>query len=132
MPYLPLGRRRGVGISDATAGAQCNPFLPLTGWDVIFQPADLAVSTQIPVFEAYQIAVNGPVGSSLAVLIDGQAWNYVNQGWLNADDPAQTMLLQQGQSVQFCWNFAATAPPYNMTSNIQPVVTLWLRHEVVQ
>lgn len=115
-----------LGISDANPLAEnVNPLLPGTGWDVIFTPADFNIP--LSEFECYHIALNGPVGSSLAVLINKQPWDYVNQGWLNSWDPSQPMLIKAGQSVQFCWNAAFTGPPYNQTANIQPSVTMWLR-----
>jgi hypothetical protein len=114
-----------TGVSDATA--QLNPFLLGTGWDVIF--AGSAWITNITDFEIYQISLDGPLGSSVRMMINRQMWNYVQQGWLNYCDPIQPIQIRQTDEVEFCWNFAATAPPYNTTSNILPTVTLWLRTE---
>jgi hypothetical protein len=125
--YVLLGSRIQTGVSDAQADAQVNPFRPKTGWDVIFHPNDLA--TNITVFEVYQISLDGPVGSSGAVLIDGHIWNYVGQFWRNSYDPQQPLILKQTQTLQFCWDAAFTSPPYNQSSNIQPVVTIWLRYD---
>lgn len=126
MAYRGLGRRTNLGVQDglATSG---NPFLPTTGWNVVFTPADLA--SNLTEFEVYQISLNGPVGSSLLVAINQVPWNYVNQGWLNAWDPNQAMLLSGGDEVEFFWNVPFTTAPYDQVSNIQPTVTLWLRHE---
>lgn len=125
MPYVGLGRRTQNGVSDATV--QGNPFLLGTGWDVLFTPDVLA--TNLTTFEVYQISLDGPVGSSVQVAIDGAPWNHVNQGWLNSWDPAQPMLLNNGNTVQFFWTVPFASGPYNRTTNIRPTVTLWLRHE---
>lgn len=121
-----LGHPTKQGISDASGLAEnVNPYLPGTGWDVIFRPDDFGVP--LAEFEAYHIALDGPIGSSVAILIDRIPWDFVNQGWANGWDPAQPMLLKSGVTLAFCWNVAFAAGPYNRTTNIRPVVTLWLR-----
>lgn len=120
-----LGHRFAVGQVDAQ---NINPYLPGTGWVVTFDSGQMG--SNLTEIEVYHIAIDGPIGSSLAVLIDGAQWDYVAQGWANGWDPSQPMLLWQGATLALAWNVAATAPPYNRTSNIQPVATLWLRHEV--
>ena len=119
------GWRTQMGISDASPNAGINPYLPKTGWDVLFQPDDFKMSE--PEFEIYHIALDGPVGSSVSVLVDNHQWDFVNQGWSNGWDPSQPLLIKSGQSLQFCWNVAFTSPPYNKTNNIQPTVTVWVR-----
>jgi len=115
-----------MGVSDATL--QINPFLLGTGWDVVFGAVELG--TNLTRVEIYQIALDGPIGSSVWMLRNGKKWNFVQQGWLNYNDPQQTLPLGQTETVQFCWNFPFTAGPYNRTSNVQPEVTLWLRQEI--
>ena len=119
-----IGHRTQFGVQDSTG---VNPYLPGTGWDVLFTP-DI-IGSALTEIEVYHIGLDGPVGSSAAVLIDGYPWDFINQGWSNGWDPSQPMLLAQTNTVAFCWNVAFTAGPYNRTTNIQPVVTLWLRHE---
>jgi hypothetical protein len=126
MAGKPLGFRSKLGAADSTG---INPYLPGTGWDVIFTPDSLL---QLTWYEVYHIALDGPVGSSAAVLLDNQPWDYVNQAWSNGWDPSQPMLVTAGMSVAFCWNVTATVGPYNRTTNIQPVATLWLREPEVQ
>jgi|SRR5215469_9416217 len=123
--HQDLGPRTQTGVSDANQNI--NPFLPATGWDVIFA-ADILGTAQTRT-EIYHIAVNGPVGSSLAVLRNGKIWDYVLQGWQNGWDPSQPLPLGQTDTVQFCWNAAFTNPPYDPVSNIQATVTIWLRQE---
>lgn len=127
--YQDLGPKGPfLGISDADARGGFNPFLPGTGWDVIITAADLA--TNLTNVEIYQIALDGPIGSSVWMLRNRKKWNFVSQGWLNYNDPQQPLPLPQTDEVAFCWNFAFTAGPYNRTTNVQPEVTLWLRREV--
>ena len=120
-----LGWRTQLGQQDSAVTGLINPYLPGTGWVVIFAPEDLDVADTE--FECYHIALDGPVGSTAVVLIDGHQWDYVNQAWSNGWDPAEPMLIRSGQTVQLCWNRAFTAAPYNRTTNVQPTVTLWLR-----
>ena len=125
--YQDLGSRGPIfGVSDANY--QVNPFLLGTGWDVILDPTVFA--TNETGVEIYQIALDGPIGSSLVVMRDGHVWNYVNAGWKNSDDPQNPLPLgtsTQIGTIQFAWNVAFTSPPYNTTSNVQPQVTVWLR-----
>lgn len=115
-----------LGVADSTFYAQVNPYLPGTGWDVIFKPDDLDLPTDGEI-EVYHIAIDGPIGSSLIVLRDGKEWDYASQGWANGWDPQQPLILFSGHFLQLCWNFGFTNPPYNRTTNIQPRATLWLR-----
>jgi hypothetical protein len=124
LPYQDLGPRGpSLGVSDQNY--QINPFLLGTGWDVIFDPAVWA--TNLTGLEIYQISLDGPIGSSVWMLRNGHQWNFVAQGWQNYYDPVQPTPLSQTDTIAFCWNVAATAGPYNRTTNIQPTVTCWLR-----
>jgi len=135
MAYKRLGVIRMLGQSDSLYTV--NPILNGTGWDVIVSASTakqsrVCVSGQWPLltsFECYQIHLDGPVGSSVSILINRQPWNFVLQGWQNWWDPQQPMLLATEDEIQFCWNVAATNPPYTASggSNVQPEVTMWLR-----
>ena len=136
MAYEDLGLIRVLGQPDSTAGYNFNPYLPGTGWSVLINQSTPqrpeCVQGQWPrqaVFEVYQASVDGPVGSSLVVMVNRQIWNWVLTGWQNYYDPQQALPLQDGSELQFAWNFAATAGPYTPSggSNVRPVVTLWLR-----
>jgi hypothetical protein len=109
-----------------TAGI--NPYLPGTGWNVTIDTA--VIGSNLAELLVYHIALDGPVGSSAQVFLDGFQWDYVSQAWLNGWDPSQPMLITQGMAVTFCWNVAATAGPYNRTTNIRPTATIWLALEV--
>lgn len=123
-PVRDLGPRGVVlGVADGPATGNVNPYLPGSGWDVIFDPT---VMPNVTEFELYHISLDGPVGSFITVLRDGKEWDYA-AGWSNGWDPSQPLPLQQTSTVQICWNVAFTAGPYNRTSNIRPRATLWLR-----
>lgn len=124
MPRRLIGHRTAYGAIDSQ---NVNPYLPGSGWVVTFDSGILA--SNLAELEVYHIAINGPIGSSASVLIDGFQWDYVAQAWLNGWDPSQPILLQQANSLAIAWNVAFAAGPYNQTTNIQPVATLWLRHE---
>ena len=126
MAYQDLGPR-GPKMGESDSLYEINPFLLGTGWDVVFGAADW--NTNLINTEIYQIALDGPVGSSVWMLRNGKKWNFIAQGWLNYYDPQQPLPLGQTDTLQFCWNFAFTSGPYNRTSNIQPEVTCWLRRE---
>ena len=119
-----IGHRTALGAIDSTG---INPYLPGTGWTVTLGPE--VIASNLTELEIYHVALDGPIGSSATWLVDGAPWDYVNQAWANGWDPSQPVLLQQSSYVQFCWNQAFVAGPYNKTTNIQPVITLWLRHE---
>jgi hypothetical protein len=126
VPFRTLGQRRQLGTNDTL---KMNPFLPGTGWVVSFPPS--VIASNLTDFEVYHISLNGPVGSSLKVTVNtANEWDYVAQGWSNSWDPSQPLLLNQTDQVDFYWNTAFTGPPYDLVTNIQPVVTLFLRHEV--
>ena len=126
MAYQDLGPR-GPKMGESDSVYEINPFLLGTGWDVVFGAQDW--NTNLVNTQVYQIALDGPVGSSVWVLRNGKKWNFVAQGWQNYYDPQQPLPLGQTDTLQFCWNFAFTAGPYNRTNNIQPEVTCWLRRE---
>lgn len=121
-----LGHRDQLGVSDALQ--KINPFLPGTGWDVIFAPTDLGIPPDGEV-EVYHIYIDGPVGSSVDIRIDGQRWDFVSQGWQNGWDPQQPLLLRGGVTLAFFWSTAFFAGPYDKTgtAKVQPTATLWLR-----
>jgi hypothetical protein len=126
--YVDLGSRGPqLGVSDANYNI--NQAALGTGWDVIFDVADIASS--LTNLEIYHIALDGPVGASVVVMRDGKVWDYVAQGWQNGWDPNQPLPVTSTQvgEIQFCWNTAFTSPPYTPSggSNVQPSVTLWLR-----
>ena len=105
-----LGLLRVVGVADSTAGYQFNTFLPGTGWDVLVSQATAAQSAvciygtwpRLTQFEVLQAHLDGPVGSSVLVMINRQPWNHVLQGWQNYNDPQQpwpVRLERPGQRV---------------------------------
>jgi hypothetical protein len=114
-----------TGVTDAGNGG--NPFLPGTGWDVLFDAP--LWQAQVDEAEIWQMQADGPVGSSFRMCINGKPWNDVLQGWQNYNDPNQPPVIDVGTSIQFYWNFAFAAGPYTASggSNVLPTVTIHLR-----
>jgi hypothetical protein len=71
--------------------------------------------------EVYQIAIDGPVGSSMKMYRNTRPWNFVIQGWSNYDDPMQPLYVRPGDSVFLYWNISI--PP-------APTAVLWLRYDI--
>lgn len=127
MPYQDLGSRGPIlGISDFTQ--QVNPFLLGTGWDVIIDANQWF--TNATGIEIYHMAIDGPIGSSLAIFRNGRTWDYQGQGWKNGWDPEQPLQIPHADLLYVCWSAAFTNPPYDPMSNIQPTVTIWLRKQL--
>jgi hypothetical protein len=114
MTYTSLGPRTLVGTPDLTGNNAGN-------WTVQFSPDIIALSTQIPVFEVYHIAVKGAPGSSFTVSVDINLWDAVPQGFLNSWDPAEPLLLTQGNTLYFYYSDP-------ITDGTPPTVTIWLRY----
>jgi hypothetical protein len=113
--YVGLGPRMKVGAADTTGNNKGN-------WTVEFTPADIAISTQIPSFEVYKMTVQGASGSSLTVFVDLYQWDSTLLASLNSWDPAQPLILQQGQTIYFYYSdLASDGDP--------PTVTIWLRYD---
>jgi hypothetical protein len=130
MARRPLRRIpvRQLGFKDGTLGfPNFNPYLPGTGWVVLFVTQDMSIP--LTEYECFHAALDGPIGSSVTVLLNGSEWDFINQGYANAWDPSQPLPLTSGDEIGFAWNFAFTSPPYNRTSNVQPRVTMWLRSD---
>ena len=72
-PLRYIGRRTATGVQDSAAAGNINPYLPGTGWDVVFTPD--VINVQDTEFEVYQIALDGPIGSSAVLLLDGQEFS---------------------------------------------------------
>lgn len=115
MSYVGLGPRKATGAADTSGNNTGN-------WTVTFDPATLAISTQIPSFEVYKMTVQGAPGSSLTVYVDLYQWDSTLLASLNSWDPAQPLLLQQGQTVYFYYDDP-------VTDGIAPEVTIWLRYD---
>ena len=52
-----IGHRLQLGIQDTGI----NPYLPGTGWDVLFTPD--VIGSSLTEIEVYHIALDGPIGS---------------------------------------------------------------------
>lgn len=116
MTYIPLGARRVTAVTDMSGMNAGN-------WTAAFTPAVLSISTQLPYFEIFHIVITGGApGASVIVNVDNNEWDTTLIGWQNAWDPAQPMLIQQGQTVYFLFSDA-------IADNLPATVTVWLRYD---
>ncbi len=115
MPYQTLGSRSAKGAADTTGRNKGN-------WTVTFAP-DL-LNVQVTEFEVYKIVVKGAATSAtFDVYVDNQLWDTAVYAVNNSWDPVQPLIVRYGQSVYFLYTSASS-------DGNQPLVTMWLRHEV--
>ena len=89
-------------------------------WTVTFDKN--ALNCQVAQAEVYQIAIDGPVGSTFALYRNNRLWNNVVQGWSNNYDPVNPLYIRPGDSLFFYWDASVMTAPV-------PTVTLWLRYD---
>lgn len=115
MPYQTLGSRSAKGAADTTGRNGGN-------WTVAFDPNILNV--QVTEFEVYKIVVTGANASAtFNVYVDVQLWDTAVYGTNNSWDPTQPLILRFGQTLYFFYSSASS-------DGSQPLVTVWLRHEL--
>lgn len=112
---IELGARGPVvGAADMTS---YNP----GNWTIAFDPAALAVSTQIRYFEVYKMIVHGAAGTVFDVRVDRNLWDTAVFGFQNSWDPTQPLRMQQGQSLYFLYSDP-------VSDGTPPTATVWLRY----
>ena len=103
-PTLPL-----TAVADTNGQ---NPF-GVGFW--IITAAEQNLNVKVALAEIYQIAIDGPIGSSFKMYRNTRPWNFVLQGWSNYDDPIEPMFVRPGDSVYLFWNSTRAPtprPPY--------------------
>jgi hypothetical protein len=108
--YQDLGPRTATGVADPANKVAAGD------WTVSFPASVLSVN--VPLFEVYHMAVNGP-GGYILLYRNEDFWDTTNYGGQNSWDPQQPLLLRPGDDLTFYWSVSA-APA--------PMVTIWLRH----
>lgn len=81
-----------------------------------------ALNYKVAQAEIYQISIDGPIGSSMAVYRGRRLWNRVNQGWQNSYDPQQPLIVRDGDTLFFYWTMGPPALPV-------PTAILWIRYD---
>jgi hypothetical protein len=115
LPYQTLGSRSAKGAADTTGRNTGN-------WTVTFDPNLLNVT--VTEYEVYKIVVTGAANTAtFNVYLDVQQWDTAVYATNNSWDPTQPMLVRYGQTLYFFYSTAAT-------DGNQPLVTVWLRHEL--
>lgn len=110
MTYVGLGNRFKQGFIDAQNNSG--------NWTVSFAPSDLV--TNVPEYECYHIALQGPASSTFQWFINGQFYDNVLRGDINSWNPPQPAILRPGDRLDFYWS-VSTAPA--------PTMTIWLRFD---
>lgn len=81
------------------------------------------IGITIAKFECYHMIVsNVPPGASAKILINSRQYSFTNPLGGSEWDPAQPMLLNAGDEIDFLWTAAASVTPV-------PVVTAWFRYD---
>jgi hypothetical protein len=115
MPYQTLGSRAASGAADTTGQNPGN-------WTVQFAPKDLSVT--VTEFEVYKIVVTGAAQTAtFNVFVDAKQWDTSVYATNNSWDPSQPLIMRFGETLYFFYSTASS-------DGHQPVVTIWLRHEV--
>lgn len=81
-----------------------------------------ALNCKVAQAEIYQISIDGPVGSSLALYRNRRLWNRVLQGWQNTYDPQQPLIIRPEDTLFFYWTMGPPVTPV-------PTATLWIRYD---
>lgn len=114
--YRDLGPTRQLtATTDKTGRNQGN-------WTIVADPQ--ALNCKVSQAEVHQISIDGPIGSSLAVYRNQQAWNRVVQGWANNYDPVNPLYIRPGDSLYLFWQASA-----GIWLPV-PTATIWLRYDL--
>ena len=89
-------------------------------WTIQADPQ--ALNCHVGQAEIYQVAINGPVGSTMSVFRNTRVWNNVVQGWNNNYDPVNPLYIRPGDSVFLYWAASVNTGP-------TPTAVLWLRYD---
>lgn len=114
MPYAPLPSVPVTAKIDPAGGN--NP----GNWTT-FLTADV-LGVKVAVYEIFHMVVMSvPAGASARIFVGTRPWGFVQPLSGSEWDPAQPLLLRQGQEVFFYWSVG---------SGTAPQVTVWPRYDV--
>jgi hypothetical protein len=116
MSYIGLGSRGpNIALADSTglnSGNYTNAFTPAT------------LATNVAFFEIYHMIVaNVPVGANAQIVVNNKPWGFTNPLFGSEWDPAQPLLMNPTDEIDFLWSIAA--------SGQAPQVTIWLRYDPI-
>ena len=113
MSYISLGNRPLIASLDTTG---LNP----GNYTNAFTPAIMAVF--YPYVEIYHMVVNGvPGGAQATIYLNNKFYGFCFPNVGSEWNPAQPILLNPGDELDFCWNIAAAGPA--------PTATIYLRYD---
>lgn len=119
MPYVPLGWRKLAAAADTTG-------LNAGNLSAAFTPAVLNVTRSF--YEIYHIVIATVTPGQtftpapIHVFLDAQPYTFTFPAGGTEWDPAEPMLVRQGQEIDFLFGLASSVTPV-------PVVTLYLRYD---
>jgi hypothetical protein len=113
MSYIGLGSRTVTASRDTTGQNTGN-------YTSAFTSAVFNVNQ--PYFEIYHMVVqNVPIGANAQIVVNNKPWGFTYPLQGSEWNPAQPLLLNPSDELDFLWSIAA--------SGTAPVVTVWLRYD---
>lgn len=114
MSYIGLGSRFLIATKDTTG-------LNANNYTNAFTPAILSLN--VPYAEIYKMVVqNVPIGNAANIVVNGKQWGYTQPFTGSEWDPAQPLLLNPGDELDFLWNIPSSGSQ-------APQATVWLRYD---
>jgi hypothetical protein len=111
--YIGLGSRDSKAALDTTGlngGNYTNAFTPAL------------ISSNVPFLEIYHMVVtNVPANAQATIFINNKYYGFCFPNVGSEWNPAQPILLNPGDEVDFCWNITASGPA--------PLATIYLRYD---
>jgi hypothetical protein len=111
--YIGLGSRTVTAALDTTglnAGNYTNAFTPAV------------INTNVPYTEVYHmVATSVPGGAQATIYINNKFYGFCYPNVGSEWNPAQPILLNPADEIDFCWSIAA--------SGTAPMVTAYLRYD---
>jgi hypothetical protein len=111
---------RDLGPTRLLTATPDSTFRNQGNWTIVADPQTL--NCKVALAEVYQISIDGPIGSTMSVYRNTQAWNQVVQGWANNYDPTNPLYVRPGDSIFLFWKAPTVWLPV-------PTATLWLRYD---
>lgn len=115
MSYVSLGSRPITAELDTTG-------LNVGNYTNAFTPNNLVIN--IPFYEIYHMVVNQvPLGAQATLYVNNKVYGFCYPNFGSEWNPAQPMLMNPGDELDFCWNIPA--------SGQAPLVTVYVRYDPV-
>lgn len=114
MSYVNLGSRIVIATADTTG-------LNTGNYTNAFSPA--VINVNVPYFEIYHMVVTGAITTPQATIyINNKTYGFCYPNIGSEWNPAQPILLNPSDEIDFCWNLAAGGTG-------APTVSIYLRYD---